>query len=94
VISGGHKIASTEVESVVARMAAVAQVAVVGVPHPVMGEVVKAVVVLKADRACSATEVIEFCAANLTAYKVPRLVEFRDTLPVSPAGKVLKRHLR
>jgi long-chain acyl-CoA synthetase len=94
VISGGHKIASTEVESVVARMAAVAQVAVVGVPHPVMGEVVKAVVVLKADRACSAPEVIEFCAASLAAYKVPRLVEFRDTLPVSPAGKVLKRHLR
>jgi long-chain acyl-CoA synthetase len=52
------------------------------------------VVVLKADRACSAPEVIEFCAASLAAYKVPRLVEFRDTLPVSPAGKVLKRHLR
>jgi len=94
VISGGHKIASTEVESIVARMAAVAQVAVVGVPHPIMGEVVKAVVVLKAEKTCSAPEVIEFCATHLAAYKVPRLVEFRDSLPVSPAGKVLKRHLR
>lgn len=94
VISGGHKIASTEVEGVVARMAAVAQVAVVGAPHPVMGEVVKAVVVLKADRMCSAAEVIEFCEAHLAPYKVPRLVEFRGSLPVSPAGKVLKRELR
>lgn len=93
VISGGHKIASTEVESVIARIDDVAQVAVVGAPHPVMGEVVKAVVVLKRGRSCTAEAIVSHCAAQLAAYKVPKVVEFRTELPVSPAGKILKRQL-
>jgi len=93
VISGGHKIASTEVESVIARIDDVAQVAVVGAPHPVMGEVVKAVIVLKRGRLCSAEAVVSHCAAQLAPYKVPKVVEFRAELPVSPAGKILKRQL-
>lgn len=93
VISGGHKIASTEVESVITRMPEVSQVAVVGSPHEVLGEVVKAVVVLKDGKQIAAESVIAFCERNLAAFKVPRLVEFRDALPISPAGKVLKREL-
>lgn len=93
VISGGHKIASTEVESTIAQMPHVARVAVVGAPHPVMGELVKAVVVLKSGHQCSAESVVAFCSERLAAYKVPKIVEFRTDLPVSPAGKVLKRQL-
>ena len=93
VISGGHKIASTEVEGTIAQMPEVARVAVVGTPHPVMGETVKAVVVVKAGRSCTADAVMAYCSARLAAYKVPRTVEFRTDLPVSPAGKVLKRQL-
>ena len=93
VISGGHKIASTEVEGWIARMKEVASVAVVGKPDPVLGELVKAVVVLKAGQQVQAEAVIAYCKQHLAAYKVPRLVEFRSSLPVSPAGKVLKREL-
>lgn len=93
VISGGHKIASTEVEGWIARMKEVATVAVVGKPDPVLGELVKAVVVLKEGQQMQAEAVIGFCQQHLAAYKVPRLVEFRSSLPVSPAGKVLKREL-
>lgn len=93
VISGGHKIASTEVESHIARLPEVARVAVVGAPHPVLGEVVKAVIVCREGQRIDAATVIEFCKSHLAAYKVPREVEFRSTLPISPAGKVLKREL-
>lgn len=93
VISGGHKIASTEVESLIARMPEVAQVAVVGAPHDVLGEQVKAVIVLKPGQHLAAEDVIGFCAQHLATYKVPRQVEYRADLPISPAGKVLKREL-
>lgn len=93
VISGGHKIASTEVESLVARMPEVSQVAVVGAPHPVLGEIVKAVVVCREGARLDEAAIIEFCHQHLATYKVPREVEFRTVLPISPAGKVLKREL-
>ena len=93
VISGGHKIASTEVESVIARMPAVARVAVVGAPHPVQGEIVKAVIVCLPGQQLDAATVIHFCRERLAAFKVPQAVEFRSELPISPAGKVLKRQL-
>lgn len=94
VISGGQKIAATEVESVISRMPEVAQVAVVGSPHPILGEIVKAVVICRNERQpLDAASVIEFCKNHLASYKVPREVEFRSTLPISPAGKILKRKL-
>lgn len=93
VISGGHKIASTEVESVIARMPEVAQVAVVGALHPVQGEIVKAVIVCREGSRLDEAAVVDFCKSRLAAYKVPRAVEFRSALPISPAGKVLKREL-
>lgn len=93
VISGGHKIASTEVESLIARLPQVAQVAVVGAPHEVLGEQVKAVIVLKPGQQLTADAVTGFCEQHLATYKIPRQVEFRADLPISPAGKVLKRQL-
>lgn len=93
VISGGHKIASAEVENQVLQHEAVARVAVVGSPDKILGEVVKAVVVLKAGCSLEAAELIAHCEQRLARHKVPRIVEFRDSLPTSPAGKVLKRQL-
>lgn len=94
VISGGLKIAATEVESVIARIPGVAQVAVVGSPHFILGEVVKAVVVRQESASAPDTAaIIEFCSHHLAQYKIPREVEFRSSLPTSPAGKVLKRAL-
>jgi long-chain acyl-CoA synthetase len=63
------------------------------VPDETSGEVVKAFVV-KRDPALTAAELIAHCRANLAAYKVPKQVEFRDRLPKSPIGKVLRRELK
>ena len=72
---------------------AVDEVAVVGEAHPEKGEVVKAFIVLK-DKSATESEIIEFCKKELTAYKVPKLIEFRDELPKTNVGKILRRALR
>jgi long-chain acyl-CoA synthetase len=67
--------------------------AVIGIPDERSGEAVKLVVVKK-DPALTEAQVLEHCRQNLTGYKMPRVVEFRDTLPKTPVGKVLRRELR
>jgi long-chain acyl-CoA synthetase len=94
--TAGFKVWPREVEETVYAHPAVKQVVVVGVPDGYRGEAVKAFVVLKEgyrDR-CTAAELIEFCRARLTTYKVPRTVELRPELPVTTTGKVLRRLLR
>lgn len=91
---GGEKIFSLEVENVLMNAAGVLEVAVVGVPDPVMGEAVKAVVVLRPGETGSEEELRAFCRTRLADYKVPKYVEFRRSLPRNPAGKVLKGELR
>ena len=91
---GGEKIYSLEVENVVGDNPKVLEVAVVGVPDPVMGEVVKACVALKPGEKVTEEEIKKFCAERLADYKVPRFVEFMDALPRNPAGKVSKPELR
>ena len=93
VISGGHKISSAEVEDQILLHEAVAQVAVVGSPDKILGEVIKAVLVLKDGCSADAAGIIAHCEQRLAKHKVPRIVEFRASLPTSPAGKVLKRQL-
>ncbi|MFD4462294.1 FadD3 family acyl-CoA ligase [Nocardia sp. NPDC058480] len=93
-ITGGFNVYPAEIEQTLARLDGVAESAVIGVPDERMGEVGKAVVVRKAGSALTADEVIAFAASTLANFKVPRLVEFRDQLPYSAAGKVLKRELR
>ena len=66
----------------------------VGVPHAYRGETVKAFVVLKEGETATADDIITFCKEKLTGYKVPKLVEFRESLPQSAVGKVLRRILR
>ncbi|MFI5502999.1 FadD3 family acyl-CoA ligase [Nocardia asteroides] len=93
-ITGGFNVYPAEIEQTLARLDGVAESAVFGVPDERMGEVGKAVVVRKAGATLTADEVIAFAASKLANFKVPRLVEFRDQLPYSAAGKVLKRELR
>jgi long-chain acyl-CoA synthetase len=94
-IRGGENISSVEVESAIFEHPAVADVAVIGIPHPVLGEEVGAVVVRKPGAELTAEELRAHVAARLAAFKVPAHVFFRDEpLPRNPAGKVLKRELR
>ncbi|MBN8937872.1 MAG: long-chain fatty acid--CoA ligase [Rhizobiales bacterium] len=95
IISGGENVYSTEVENAVAQHPAVAQCAVVGIPSEEWGEQVHAVVVRKPGAEVSAADIIAFCKARIAGYKCPRSVEISDTpLPMSGAGKILKRELR
>lgn len=91
---GGEKIYSLEVENVIFDNPKVLEVAVVGVPDPVMGEAVKACVALKPGDCATEMEIQQFCAERIADYKVPKFVEFLDCLPRNPAGKVSKSELR
>ncbi|MFX1285855.1 MAG: long-chain fatty acid--CoA ligase [Promethearchaeota archaeon] len=90
----GLKVYPREVEEEIIEHPAVQEVAVVGVPHPIRGETVKAFVVLQDDETASEEELIEFCKGRIARYKIPRHVAFVDELPKSAIGKVLHRELR
>jgi long-chain acyl-CoA synthetase len=89
----GFQVWPREVEEVIASHPAVDQVGVAGVPDPYQGEAVKAWVVLRAGQQVTVDELCAYCRKKLVAYKVPRHVEFRDSLPMSHLGKVLRREL-
>ncbi len=93
-ISGGENIYPVEIERALYEHPAVHMCAVIGVPDEKWGEVGKAFVVLKPGRKATEEELLEFLRGRLARYKVPKSVEFVDSLPLSPAGKVLKRELR
>jgi len=82
------------VEEVIASLPAVADVCVTGVPDAMQGEAVKAWVVLKAGEQVSAKEIQDYCRTKLVAYKIPKEIEFRDSLPKTLVGKTLRRMLR
>jgi long-chain acyl-CoA synthetase len=91
---GGEKIYSLEVENVISANPKVLEVAVVGVTDKIMGEVVKACVALKPGETATEEEIKQCCAECLADYKVPKFVEFLESLPRNPAGKVTKVELR
>jgi len=91
--AGGFNIYPREVEEVLYQHPKVKSAAAVGVPVPGKGERVKAYVVLKEGETATEEEIIEFCRENLTPYKVPKFVEFRQDLPMTMVGKVLRRVL-
>ena len=93
ILVSGFNVYPNEVEDVVMQHPGVAEVAAVGVPDEHSGEVVKLFVVRK-DPALTADMLKQFCHDNLTGYKRPRLIEFRDALPKSNVGKILRRELR
>jgi long-chain acyl-CoA synthetase len=93
VLVSGFNVYPNEVEDVVALLDGVLECAVVGVPDEKTGEAVKLVIVRK-DASLTEEKVREYCRANLTGYKQPRVVEFRTELPKTPVGKILRRELR
>jgi long-chain acyl-CoA synthetase len=94
IIVSGFNVYPNEVEDVLFTHPAVKEAAVIGVPDDYRGEAVKAFIILKAGVAAAAEELIEFCRVRLARYKVPSHIEFVDSLPMSPIGKVLRRQLQ
>jgi long-chain acyl-CoA synthetase len=94
IVTGGENVYSAEVENALSGHPAVAVCAVLGIPDDKWGEAVHAVVVLKAGASATEEEIRLHCRALIAAYKCPRSIEFRDSLPLSGAGKLLKFKLR
>ncbi|MFC1933094.1 class I adenylate-forming enzyme family protein [Chloroflexota bacterium] len=94
IISDGENVYPREVEEVLYRHPAIQEVAVIGVPDPYWMEKVHAVVVLKKGASVIMEELITFCKKNLASYKAAKSMEFVDSLPKNPSGKILKRELR
>lgn len=94
IISGGENVFSVEVENTLYSHPSILEAAVIGVPDPVWGEAVKAVVVLKPGARLAADEIIEYCKKHIARYKAPKSVEFLTALPRTGSGKISKKELR
>jgi len=93
-ISGGENIFPVEIEEILYKHEAIASAAVIGIPDEKWGEVGKAFVTLKPKQVVTIEELREYLQSNLAKYKIPKLFEIRDELPLSAAGKILKRELK
>lgn len=94
IIRGGFNVYPREIEEVLLTHPDISLAAVIGVPREEYGEEVKAFVVLKAGASVTPEEIIDWSKENMASYKYPRMVEFRDTLPMTATGKILKTELR
>ncbi len=94
IISSGYNIYPREIDEVLYAHPKIKEAVAVGIPHPTRGEIVKVYVVLEDGEAMKRGEVIAYCRGKLASFKVPRQVEFRDELPKTMVGKVLRRALR
>ncbi len=94
ILASGYNVYPDEVDDVLLRHPAVLEAATIGVPDPKRGESIKSFLVLKPGEHATAEQIIGYCRGNLAAYKVPRIIEFRDSLPKSGILKVLRRELR
>ena len=94
ILVGGFNVYPRDVEDILFQHSKVAMAAVVGVPDAKSGETVKACIQLKPGETASEEEIADFCKAHMAGYKRPKYIEFRNELPVSPIGKVLRRVLR
>jgi fatty-acyl-CoA synthase len=92
--SGAENDSTVEVESVISDHPKVADVAILGLPHPRWMEAVTAFVVAKPNESITEEEIIQFCKENLAGYKVPKKVIVMDEIPKNPSGKALKKELR
>jgi long-chain acyl-CoA synthetase len=91
----GYRVSCSEIEAVLQSFKVVKEACVVGVPDPAVGEIIKAIVVLKENtRGVDASELMKWCREKLAPYKIPDYIEFRDMLPKSKVGKVLRREIR
>jgi long-chain acyl-CoA synthetase len=94
IISGGYNIYPRDIEEVYFEHPKVLEATAIGIPHPNRGEAIKVFVVLKSGVTATAEEMIAYCEGKLAKYKWPTVIEFRDELPKSNVGKVLKKILR
>jgi long-chain acyl-CoA synthetase len=94
IIAGGYNIYPRDIDEVLYQHPKVLDAVSVGIPHEYRGETVKAFVVLRPGETASAEEIIDFCKTKLAIYKVPKMVEFREELPKSAVGKILRKILR
>jgi acyl-CoA synthetase (AMP-forming)/AMP-acid ligase II len=94
IISGGENVYPRQVEEVLYRHPAVQEAAVIGVPDDRWVERVHAVITLRPGKKAEAEEIIAFCKSHLAGYKAPKSVEFVESLPKNPQGKILKKELR
>ncbi|HMQ35452.1 MAG TPA: long-chain fatty acid--CoA ligase [Chloroflexaceae bacterium] len=94
IIRGGFNVYPREIEEVLYAHPAVAEAAVIGLPDPALGEEVKAVVAFKPGQSASEQELMDYCKERLAAFKYPRSVEIRESLPKTATGKILKRELK
>jgi acyl-CoA synthetase (AMP-forming)/AMP-acid ligase II len=91
--SRGEKVSPKEVENVLYALPGIREAAVVGVPDPILGMAIKAVLALEADAALSGDDVLRHCAKHLEDFMIPKAVEFRDALPKSENGKIDRRSI-
>ncbi|MBC7797103.1 MAG: long-chain fatty acid--CoA ligase [Pyrinomonadaceae bacterium] len=94
ILRGGFNVYPREIEEVLMTHEAVSLVAVIGIPSDEHGEEIKAFIVKKTGATATENEIVEWCKTNMASYKYPRFVEFRETLPMTATGKILKRELR
>ncbi|MBN1601315.1 MAG: AMP-binding protein, partial [Chitinispirillaceae bacterium] len=94
IISGGYNVYPRDIEEVIYSHPDIHEAAVIGIPHPSRGEAAKVFAVLKEGKRLTQKELIDFCSERLARYKLPVKVEFRESLPKSAVGKILKRLLK
>ena len=93
ILVSGFNVFPNEIEDIMAEHEKILEVAAVGIPNEKSGEVVKLFVVKK-DKSLTENEIITYAKAHLTGYKVPKVIEFKDELPKTNVGKILRRALR
>ncbi len=94
IISGGYNVYPRDIDEVLFEHPKILEACCIGIPHPKRGEAVKAFVILKEGQTMTEKEVIDYCATKLAKYKLPIAVEFRQELPKSNVGKILRKDLR
>ncbi len=94
IITGGENVYPAEIERVLNGHPSILESSAIGVPHPIWGEAIAAVVVLKNDHEATKEDIIQYCKGKIAGYKVPKLVYFLPEMPRNPAGKISKPELR
>jgi long-chain acyl-CoA synthetase len=94
IISGGFNVYPRDIDEVLFEYPKIQEACAIGIPHPTRGEAVKVFVVLKEGESATEEEIIQYCASKMAKFKLPTEVEFRDELPKSNVGKVLRKELR
>jgi len=94
IISGGYNVYPKDIDDVLYQNQKIKETCSIGIPHPDKGEAIKSFIVLKENQTASEEEIIEFCKQRLAQYKIPIEIEFREDLPKSNVGKILRKNLR